>query len=97
MLHIYSVYDKKTCKFMTPFFVPNLTAALRGIQSALVDRSNLTLYPGDFSLYDVGQFDDDVGAFVPGSIPQFVEEIQNLLPIKHSENPIIAQKGVSNG
>jgi len=82
MLNAYAIYDKKTAKYMSPFFCPNVTTALRGVQTALGEKSNLTLYPGDFALYDLGQFEDSMGVFIPNPnlIPQFVEEIVTLIP-----------------
>lgn len=82
-MNCYSIYDKKTGEYMPPFFVPNTVMALRAIQQALSkESSNLSAYPHDFALYDIGHFNKDEGLIVSNGQPKFIEEIANLMPQK---------------
>lgn len=82
-MNCFSIYDKKTAEYMTPFFVPNVVTALRSIQQALTkEASNLASYPHDFALYELGNFNKDEGLIVSNGNPKFVEEIANLMPQK---------------
>lgn len=78
---LYSIFDKKVMQYAPPYPAQNLTSALRSLQLALKEPNNLSAYPHDFALYDVGQFDSKSG-MIEVFQPQFVEEIANLVPQK---------------
>lgn len=82
----FSIYDKKVGEYMTPFFAPNRISAIRSLQAALRDKSNLSMYPHDFTLFELGSYNKDEGLLVSNGQPKFCEEIANLLP----------KEGVSN-
>lgn len=79
----FSIMDKKVGQFMTPFFCPNVVTAMRSVQSALREKSNLSQYSHDFSLYEIGHFNADEGLLVSKGVPVLVEEIANLMEVKH--------------
>lgn len=78
-MNCYSIYDKKTGEYMVPFFCPNVVTALRSLSNALREKSNLSDYPADFCLYEIGRFDKDGGLLISSPNPVFVEEISNLI------------------
>ncbi|WNK13634.1 MAG: nonstructural protein [Microvirus sp.] len=60
--NVYSVFDAKTDAFAQPFFAPTNGSALRSFISAAQDPATLlSKHPGDYSLYQIGEFDDDDG------------------------------------
>lgn len=61
---MFSVYDSKMTLYGTPFFTPREAVAKRMFKD-LVSDSNTTVSknPEDFSLYYLGEFDDEFGTF----------------------------------
>lgn len=63
--YVYSVYDSKAAVFCTPFFCPVRNVALRAFAGAANDaESQMYGWPEDFSLWELGEFDDVTGEFV---------------------------------
>lgn len=82
----FSIYDKKATVHMSPVFVPNTVTALRSVAATLTEKNNLSMYPGDFALYELGYFDQDSGLIISNGNPVFVEELQNLMPKELKQN-----------
>jgi len=63
MIHpIFSVYDSKVSVFSSPFPQPNSAVAIRAFALAANTVGNdLYNYPTDFSLFQIGLFDDETG------------------------------------
>lgn len=60
----FSIYDSKTKAFNAPFFQASTGGAVRMFDRLINDRkteSMLAKYPADFSLFEVGKFDDSTG------------------------------------
>ncbi|NTU73867.1 hypothetical protein HGB07_06935 [Candidatus Roizmanbacteria bacterium] len=85
--HIFSVYDNKSCAYATPFPSTNKNTALRDFANAVKDPSSqLHLNPSDFSLHQIGTFDDESALLVPTTPPlfmanasQFVEHLPEVI------------------
>lgn len=61
-LKLCSVYDSKTMVFNTPFFQLTTPAALRSFGDLANDpQSTVFRHPGDYVLYELGEFDDATG------------------------------------
>lgn len=57
----YSVFDSKSGVYSTPYFYVNDATAIRAFTLAVNDeRSNINAFPGDYTLYKIGDFDDNV-------------------------------------
>lgn len=67
MIHrIFSVLDLKIGAYASPFFMPTVAAAKRAFSGACNDPSTMLYkHPEDFSLYLLGEFDDESGAVTP--------------------------------
>lgn len=65
---IYTVYDNKALVYGTPFFAVTDGSAVRSF-SDLVNDANTTVgrHPNDFSLFVVGEYDDQKGLLTPFS------------------------------
>lgn len=60
---IFSVYDSKALSYGVPFFMPSTGAAVRAFSDLVQDdRSTVNHHPGDFVLYQIGNFDDNNGS-----------------------------------
>lgn len=67
-MYIYSIYDSKAEAYLRPFFSPSKGLALRSVLAALEDPNHdLAKYPGDFTLFELGVWDDATGLFEPHS------------------------------
>lgn len=60
---IYSVYDSKVGSYLSPFFMRSKGEAIRALTNELAsDTSNIGKYPADFTLFEIGEYDDSSGA-----------------------------------
>lgn len=65
-LSAYSVRDESAQSFGTPFYAQTELVAIRSFKMLIDDeRSTVYHYPGDFSLYHLGYFDDETGILEP--------------------------------
>lgn len=77
----FSVYDEKVQAFMAPFFAPSMGHAARSFEDTVNGGQSLvSKHPADFSLYQVGSFEDvsaelvsTVPAVLVGRGPDFLE------------------------
>lgn len=73
MIHkIFSIYDKKAEAYMPPFMMQTKGQAMRSFVDLVKDpQSSVNKHPGDFELYEIGEFDDNSCLYT-----------QNLLDVK---------------
>lgn len=61
-LQAVSIYDAKANTFSAPYFVPTVEAAKRDFGLLVNDGKSLqSLFPADFDLYLVGEYDNITG------------------------------------
>ena len=59
---VYTVYDNKACSYLPPWSMPTRGHALRYFSDLARDESQLFCkHSTDFVLYEIGEFDDQVG------------------------------------
>lgn len=62
--NVYTIYDSKTHSYHQPLFFINEAVALRSFALACNDpESFLCQSPTDYSLFHLGEFDDDTASF----------------------------------
>lgn len=65
ILKIYTVYDEKAKAYLQPFFQVNDDMAIRILESSLIEgKSNFAVHPQDYTLYSLGEFDDNTSKIV---------------------------------
>lgn len=70
MLKMFSVYDVKSESFSKPFYALTKGEAIRIFTEAANDTSsNIGKYPEDFSLFDLGSFDESNASIAPNLAP----------------------------
>lgn len=75
----FSIKDEKAGLFSPPFFVRHAAMAVRMAEQACMDKkSNLGMYPEDFALYEVGEFDEERGTLDSGLEPVLVIKCSNI-------------------
>lgn len=63
--NVFSVYDEKADAFLPPFILPNANMAKRVFADCVnSDTHQFGLNPLDYTLYELGQFDDSNGQFM---------------------------------
>jgi hypothetical protein len=78
--NIYSVYDQASQSYAQPFFAQNDGVAVRVLQSAVngAEPNNITLYPEQFSLWRLGEYNDKTGKIIPAEKPEFLRGAHEL-------------------
>lgn len=62
ILFVYSIYDEKVESYSQPFFCPTNPAAIRMFTDlANDDNSNISRHQQDYTLYQIGKWDDSTG------------------------------------
>jgi len=71
-LNVFTVLDDKAAAFLSPFFMPTIAVALRSFGSECRNpESNFAKFPEDYSLYHIGEYDEQSGSITP-IIPVFL-------------------------
>jgi hypothetical protein len=87
-MKIYCVYDCKVEAFGTPFFFKTKGEAIRGFSEIANDiKTQIGKYPADFTLFEMGDYDEQKGKFNIYSAPislataiEFVKEAPIVSP-----------------
>jgi len=62
LVNVYAIYDSKAAAYLQPWFCQNHNLAFRNIERACKNpQSPFAEFPGDFTLFCVGEFDDLTG------------------------------------
>lgn len=81
MMMLFVVKDSKAGIFTRPFFLPSIGAACRFVSDLVVDReSPLHAHPSDYSLWELGSFEEQTGVLVSHPSPKFILEAQEYVP-----------------
>lgn len=64
ILKVFSVYDTASAAYLQPFFTPTTGLAVRSFSDAVNDTNHqFSKHVADYSLYLLGEFDDNNGTF----------------------------------
>lgn len=65
-LIIFSVHDSKAQAYISPFFAATVAVGLRSFTQAVNDpNTNFAAFPGDYTLFEIGEFDVIEGKITP--------------------------------
>lgn len=63
-LKVFSIFDIKAGAYLQPFFMATTGQALRAFTDSVNDKqSQFHKHPGDYTLFELGSYDDSVGKF----------------------------------
>lgn len=63
-LKVFSCFDSKVGAYMKPFYAHSAGEAMRTVIDASSGQDNmLSRHPGDFTLFELGVYDDQTGQF----------------------------------
>lgn len=94
-----TVYDEKAEYFIRVFAVATVAEAKRQFEDAVQDRESIMYrHPKDFTLYHVGDFDDDSGQLVQVDRKMLINGAE-VMRAEFAEQQELAmfQKGNENG
>lgn len=84
ILKAFSLLDTKTGMFNTPFFMAHTGQAIRAcIDIGQDPNTTVGRHPADFSLVEIGHFDDQTGELVRGQ-PLQLGTVASFLPARSS-------------
>lgn len=64
MLHLFSIFDQKAECFQTPYFAASRGTGVRMFHKLANDQNTIVgQYAADFTLFELGTFDDSEGSF----------------------------------
>lgn len=64
ILKIFSVFDSAVGAYASPMFLHSRAQAVRAFTDAIADPStNICKHPQDFTLFYLGEYDDQIGRF----------------------------------
>jgi hypothetical protein len=67
LLKCFTVYDNKAGAYMQPFYTQSRGQALRSFADTANDQaSTISRHAGDFTLFQIGEFNDEDASFVDG-------------------------------
>lgn len=91
---LYSILDIKANLYGSPFSSINDLDATRGLQIAMLDpQIQLSVFPEDFNLYEIGSFNPENGKIDPTIPPRHVV---SAVSVKHSILAANARKEKKN-
>lgn len=65
-LQAFSVFDGAANLFLEPFWAPTMEVAIRGFREACQRQDHqFNKFPEDYTLFHVGEFDQERGEFTP--------------------------------
>jgi len=89
-IQIFAIYDKKGISFGLPYYALQKGQAIRGFTDAVNDPSSpYNKHPEDFTLFHLGEFNDQTGKIEPLSQPQPLEE---ALSVKENKPALVETK-----
>jgi len=73
LLKMFSIYDSKAKAYFPPFLLVNQAMAIRVLGDCVNDVTHAFYRnPSDYSLFEIGVFDDSKGLIVPSAKPEFI-------------------------
>lgn len=93
LLKVYSIRDRKTEMYNTPWFQKSHGEAERSFTSMAMDeKTTINQYPEDYDLYFIGEYNSDTGCLIPLDSPLHVSKAIEILDrIRSTKNPIRQQ------
>lgn len=80
---MFSVKDNKSGLFFNPQVNVHRANVIRGLQQELKNpESVISQYPEDYTLYELGQFNDETGEVISKTSPEMVINCVDLKEVK---------------
>jgi len=71
LIKVFAILDVKTGIYSHPIFLPSVGAMMRAwVDHANDPRSSISKHPEDYSLFAIGDYDDQTGKFINAITPE---------------------------
>lgn len=81
IVNVYAIYDSKVQAFLQPWYAQNHATACRNLELACRDpKSGFVQFPVDYTLFCIGEYDDQSGVISPHQLHQNLGNMQQFLP-----------------
>lgn len=88
-LKVFSIYDQKGKMYARPFFLPHKGQASRLFCDLVEDnRSEVSKHPEDYTLYQIGNYDDNIGRFENLEVHELIAHATEFKNIKASTKEV---------
>lgn len=77
-MQVFSVYDAVAELFAEPFYAQNVQSGIRAFGHAVRTQERLKQYPEDYSLFHIGEFDQELGELQGFAKPHKVSMATNF-------------------
>ena len=85
---MFSVFDEKVGAFLPPMFMRSRGEAIRSFSAAVGSKDHqFSMFPSDFVLYFLGEFNDQNGSFITVPTP---ERLLKASDVVNPDNPVLA-------
>lgn len=64
-MKIFAIFDKKANAYLRPFTLPSAAHAVREVSEVMQRPGPFSDYPEDFTLFEIGSFDEESGEVQP--------------------------------
>lgn len=91
-LDIFTIFDTKANAYLQPFFSTNRDTARREFSKAVNSDGQFNQFAEDYSLFHLGNFDQDEGTFELSQTPFHVCNAITLLTPSY-DGPLLAPEG----
>lgn len=94
-LMVYTVHDKAVNAYLQPFFCRSKGEAIRSFTEACSDgKSNFGKYPLDYTLVELGDYDDVTGLFSSRE-PMRVVSASEVRPVDDVMPPVVSLEQIT--
>ncbi|UYD39214.1 MAG: nonstructural protein [Wigfec virus K19_151] len=80
MQKIFTVHDSKAQAYLPPFYMRTKGEAIRAFETTVKDtNSQFNKYPQDYTLVELGEFDDNTGSIITLPSPLIISNASEFL------------------
>lgn len=80
MQKIFTVHDSKAQAYLPPFYMRTKGEAIRAFETTVKDtNSQFNKYPHDYTLVELGEFDDNTGSIISLPAPLIISNASEFL------------------
>lgn len=90
MKKMFAILDEKAKVYLTPFFSDNAATASRALEAEANNKQSFFgMYPADYSIHLVGEFDEQTGVVKPSEIREYCFRMVDLVRERKSVVPAV--------
>ncbi len=98
---MFSIFDEKALAYLPPFILPTVEMAVRTFGDCVnSDDHQFGAHPQDYTLFQIGSFDDSIGQFVDSGrhvVHNGVELVRTIVPKGQESLDLTVVKESSSG